>query len=189
MDKIIYQIKVALKDINPPIWRRLLLSSEVKLSDLHKILQTSMGWTNSHLHQFIKKQTYYEPPAPKDALWDTYGTDYTSMQLNDLLKEPGQNILYEYDFGDGWQHSLTLETIISEDETLSNPVCIGGARNNPPEDCGGPWGYAQLLEIVKDPTHQEYEFYTEWLPESFDPEYFDSEEINKALKKENYGCI
>lgn len=189
MEKNIYQIKAVLKDFKPEIWRRLLISSDVELGNLHKILQTSMGWTNSHLHQFIKNRTYYEPPAPEDMIWDTNGIDYTDIQLNDLLKRPKEKIIYEYDFGDGWEHTITLEKIRSEDEGLTNPVCIDGARNSPPEDCGGVWGYAKLLEIIQDPAHQEYEMYTEWLPANFDPEYFDSAEINKTLERDDYGCI
>ncbi len=189
MEKNIYQIQLTLKNFRPKIWRRLLVPSDVLLSDLHKIIQTTMGWTNSHLHQFEKNREFYEPPAPEDMMLDSYGVDYTGLKLNDFLLKPKEKFTYEYDFGDGWEHEITLEKILPSDTSTTLPVCIAGAMNCPPEDCGGVWGYSELLEIMKDPGHEEYEMYKEWLPEDFDPEYFDMDDINKALQMKDYGCI
>src|SRR5699024_1134754 len=138
-----YQIKVELSDISPRIWRRLLVSSDVLLSDLHEILQIAMGWTNSHLHQFIKDRDFYVPPAPEGMMLDSFGTDYTGFRLNDLLPEPKEEIIYEYDFGDGWQHEIALEKVLEGKKAATLPICVAGARHCPLEDSGGPWGYTE----------------------------------------------
>lgn len=166
-----------------------MVPSDVLLSDLHKIIQTIMGWTNSHLHQFIKGRDFYEPTMPEELMMDSSGIDYTGIRLNDLLKKEKETMIYEYDFGDGWEHEIRLEKVLPFDESTPIPVCIDGARDCPPEDCGGIWGYSELLKIVKNPAHEEYEDYMAWLPENFDPDYFDIDDTNKALKTKDYGCI
>jgi len=131
MDTIIYQIRIGLEGIKPAVWRRLLVPSDVLVSDLHKIIQTAMGWTNSHLHQFVKDRTFYEPPAPEDVIFESSGTDYTGIKLNELLHKKNDKIIYEYDFGDGWEHEIRLEKIIEDDDS-GLPVCTAGAMACPP---------------------------------------------------------
>jgi len=179
-----YQIQIALTRFQPKIWRRLLIPSDLLLEDFHMIIQISMGWTNSHLHQFIKNQTFYTKRMPGDDTWgDLNNVDYKKIRISDLLKKEKEKIVYEYDFGDGWEHEVLLEKIIPEDENLKFPVCLAGKMACPPEDCGGVWGYADLLEILKNPKHEEYESYMEWLGGEFDPEHFDKEAVNKMLGK------
>ncbi|MGM0589644.1 MAG: plasmid pRiA4b ORF-3 family protein [Bacteroidota bacterium] len=182
-----YQLYIELADSKPKIWRRFLVPGDILLSDLHLIIQTVMGWTNSHLHQFFKDGIFYEPPE-EDDLWDSAGTDYTGIKLNKLLNKKKDHIQYEYDFGDGWIHKLVLEDIINEDQS-ELPVCLDGAMACPPEDCGGIGGYQFMKEILKDPKHPEYEFFTDWVGEHFDPDKCDIPWINKMLKKEDFGAM
>ena len=190
MDRQIYQIQVALKNFKPKIWRRILVPSNLLLSDFHKIIQTSMGWTNSHLHQFIKDQTYYTVRMKDDDMWeDMNSVAYKKMKIFDLLSVEKGKIIYEYDFGDGWEHEIILEKILPVDKKLKYPICLAGKMNCPPEDCGGVWGYAEMIEILKQPKHKEYENIIEWLGDELDPEYFDKEEVNEYLQTKDYGCI
>ncbi|NOY49079.1 MAG: plasmid pRiA4b ORF-3 family protein [Chlorobi bacterium] len=184
-----YQIQIGLKGSKPKIWRRILVPSDLLLSDFHKIIQTTMGWTNSHLHQFIKNRTFYLQRMADDDLWDDLdNVDYSKMKISDLLKKEKDKIIYEYDFGDSWEHDIILEKIEKNGVNEIIPTCLTGKNNCPPEDCGGIWGYSNLLEILKHPEHEEYEEYVEWLGGEFDPKYFDKNEINKMLKTKDFGC-
>ena len=190
MAKSIYQIQIALKGFKPKIWRRILVASDLPLSDFHKIIQTTMGWTNSHLHQFIKNRTYYSPKMEDDDFWEESGSlHYEDLKISDLLEKEKDKIIYEYDFGDGWMHDIMLEKILPFDKNIKNPICIAGKNSCPPEDCGGIWGYAEIFEILSNPEHKEYESYVEWLGGDFDPEFFDKEEVNELLQEEDYGCF
>ncbi len=185
----IYQLKIELIGIKPKIWRRLLVPSDILLSNFHKIIQTAMGWTNSHLHQFTKNRINYSESIKDDWSWDELDSiDYKKIKLSVLLATPKDKLIYEYDFGDGWEHVILLEKILPSDEKFKNPICLEGERNCPPEDCGGIWGYAELLQILSNPQHPEYESYIEWLDEDFDPEDFDIDYVNKLLRLKNYGC-
>lgn len=189
MTKTIYQIRLELKGTEPAIWRTLLVPSDVPLSDLHKIVQTAMGWANSHLHQFAKGNRFLEPPQPEDGMWDSSGENYTGMTLDEFLQKKNDVITYDYDFGDGWEHEIKLEAILPADETIKLPKCIAGAMACPPEDCGGIWGFQEFKNIMKDPSHPEYEGYFEWYGGEFDPGAFDMEEINEMLQVDNYGVF
>ena len=185
MTKKIYQIQIALKNIKPKIWRRILVNSDILLVDFHRIIQTTMGWTNSHIHLFSDGFNQYSPKE-----FEVESTkDSRTTKLDKILKVKKSKINYEYDFGDGWEHNILLEKILAPDEQLQIPICIDGKRNCPPEDCGGVWGYSDMLKVLKQPDHEEYESYIEWLGGKFDPEYFNKEEINKKLKKKDFGCI
>lgn len=186
----IYQIQIALKGIKPKIWRRVLVQSDLFLKDLHKIIQTSMGWTNSHLHQFIKDRTYYQERSEDDDFWNEFkNVDYKEIKISDLLKKEKDKIVYEYDFGDGWAHDIVLEKIHPYEKDKQFPICLTGKMNCPPEDCGGIWGYSNMLEILKNPEDEEYDEILEWLGEEFDPEYFEINEVNQMLNDKDYGCI
>lgn len=180
-----YQLKISLNNIKPLIWRRFVVNSDIKLPDLHKVIQTVMGWTNSHLHQFIVDGKFYSEPD-NDSLLEY--TDYKKIILNQVLSEEKKSITYEYDFGDGWEHEILLEKILPN-HIKKYPYCTEGERSCPPEDCGGPPGYEELLKILSDPGDDEYDEIIEWLGDDFDPEYFDIDEINDMLKDKDYGCI
>lgn len=160
------------------------------MSDLHKIIQTAMGWTDSHLHQFIKDRTFYTVKMKDDDFWDdTKNVDYRNMKISDLMQNEHDRIEYEYDFGDGWIHIIILEKILLVENKIIYPVCIASKLNCPPEDCGGIWGYANILKILKQKTHKEYKSLVEWLGGEFDYQYFNIDEVNKRLKQKDFGCI
>jgi hypothetical protein len=173
-----FQIKITLNDIKPPIWRRILVAPEIKLDKLHDVLQIVMGWTNSHLHQF--KTPLGDIADPAFELEEAKSSKKTTLQS--VLPGPNSHIIYEYDFGDSWEHQILLENVVELDDPVL-AVCLEGARAYPPEDCGGPWDYANLCTILKNPRHPEYKSMNEWLGFRFDPEAFDVEAINKQLAR------
>lgn len=183
-----YQIKITLKRSKPSIWRRILIPSDLPLADFHKVIQTTMGWTNSHLHQFSKNRSYYAPVMDED-YGDYNSIDYKGYKVSDLLKKEKDKITYEYDFGDDWIHEILLEKIEDKEMENNEAICIKGKNNCPPEDCGGMWGYYAMMEIINDPNHPEHEDYKEWLGEDYDPTYFNKDEINKMLASDDYGII
>ena len=179
----IYQLKVTLNGIRPPIWRRLLVPGDVTLEDLHYIIQIAMGWTNSHLHQFIVGQTYFGEPHPD------YGLemqDERRVRLNQVAPREGFKFRYEYDFGDSWLHDLLVEKILKPEPELRYPVCVKGRRACPPEDIGGIRMYAYFVESLQNPEHPEYpgnDEFLEWVGGECDPEAFDLEETNEILRE------
>jgi hypothetical protein len=177
----IYQLKITLKYIRPPIWRRVEVPDDVTLDELHLILQAAMGWTNSHLHQFRVGKIYYGEPSI-DEFSDLNLKDESKARLNKVLSRPKQKMIYEYDFGDGWEHEILLEKILPRDSTAKYPRCLGGARACPPEDCGGTGGYVNFLEAISDPDHEEHDEYLDWIGGEFDPEKFDPAEFESELK-------
>jgi hypothetical protein len=183
---MIYRLKVTLQDSKPPIWRRLEVDSKVGLKDFHYILQTTMGWTNSHLHQFtIGRESYQEPNE-----WNRdYAMDYKGMKLKNVLPAPGSKIVYEYDFGDSWGHVILLEAIEKPEPEILYPRVIKGKGACPPEDCGGIWGYMDLLEILKNKKHPQHKEMKEWVGGNIDPTAFDMQQINEELQEDNYGTI
>lgn len=145
----VYAIKVTLLGTSPPVWRRVLVQRDITLRNLHHTLQIVMGWTNSHLHQFVFQRHRYSDPKHK---CQGRTVDESRTKLRDLIWNPGEILLYEYDFGDGWQHELLLEEVLLGDESFRQ-ICVAGQRNCPPEDCGGPHGFAELLKALRDPNH------------------------------------
>jgi hypothetical protein len=176
----IYQIKVTLEESKPPIWRRLLVRSDITLGDLHAIIQAAMGWWDYHLHQFIVGETYYGVPDPD---YDDYLEmhDEEEVTLAQVAPREGVKFRYEYDFGDGWLHQVLVEKVLPPEPGQSYPVCVKGRRACPPEDVGGMWGYQDFLEAIQDPNHEEHEEYLEWVGGEFDPEAFDLDGVNVAL--------
>jgi hypothetical protein len=178
----IYQFKVTLMGIQPPIWRRVQVPSDVTLYRLHQIIQVVVGWTNSHLYQFVVKdgptRLCYGEPDPD------YGTDMKSARRTRLSAvAPGEKarLVYEYDFGDGWEHEILVEKVLPREAGVKYPVCLAGKRACPPEDCGGIWGYAEFLKTIADPNDPEHDTMVEWAGGDFDAEEFDLAEVNQRL--------
>jgi len=182
----VFQLKITLNHIKPPIWRRVLVDSDIKLPDLHKIIQTVMGWTNSHLHQFIIGNQYYSLPSD-ESFYKV--VDYRRIKLDSLFNTPKSKFIYEYDFGDGWEHSIVIEKILPRKKNTYYPICIDGKRSCPPEDCGGTFGYENLITIINNPEHEEYDEMMEWLGDYFDPKEFNIDEVNEFLREKNFGCV
>ena len=177
----VYQIRITLQGFLPPIWRRIQVRSSIRLDKLHGIIQVAMGWTDSHLHQFIVGDTYYGPPNPfGDELEMNNEAAYS---LGRITGTEGFAFLYEYDLGDSWQHELLVEKIALPEKGVRYPVCLAGERACPPEDIGGVWGYETFLEAVADPEHPEHEDYVEWVGGAFDAEAFDLAAVNEALRR------
>lgn len=179
-EKIIFQLKVTLKDIRPLIWRRIQIADPITLAQLHLILQEVMGWANSHLYQFTIGGINYGIP---DDEWGLKIEDAKKVKLADMVAEEKSKFVYEYDFGDGWEHEILVEKVLPPEKGQRYPVCLAGKRACPPEDCGGAWGYANLLEIIRNPRHKEYKEMMEWLGEGFEPEAFDVDEVNMVLMR------
>jgi hypothetical protein len=182
-DAQIYQLKITLKDLAPPVWRRIQVSSRMLLGDLHALVQIVMGWDNSHMHQFKVGKTYYGSRYPEDFDGTTETQDEDKITVGEVLTKPKAKLTYEYDFGDSWEHEIALEKILPAEQGVKYPLCLDGKRACPPEDCGGVWGYANMLEVMDNPEHPEYEEMEEWLGEEFDPEAFSVEAVNKVLRK------
>ena len=179
------QIKVTLKWSKPPIWRRILVPSNLSLEGLHFVIQAAMGWTNSHLHDFVTGPkpgaTIYGMLDPEDP-WSTQNIlDERHYKVTDLLVRDKARAFYEYDFGDGWLHDLLREKTLPPDPSFRHPVCLAGRGDCPPEDCGGIHGYYRLLEILDDPKHEEHEDMREWAGGWLEHGRFDRKETNTVL--------
>ena len=178
--RVVYQIKVTLKGSKPPIWRRMQITSDTTLVQFHRIVQCVMGWEGSHLYQFVIGGIAYGDPGMVGE-WDI--EDARTVTLAALVRGEKSKFLYEYDFGDSWEHELLVEKILPLDEGQRYPVCLTGKRACPPEDCGGVWGYASFLDALHDPKHPEHEEMREWIGDEFDPEVFALDEVNVALQR------
>lgn len=175
-DGRLFQMTVTLKGIRRPIWRRVQVAGGIRLSDFHDAIQTAFGWTDSHLHEFcIGGRTYGQP--------DDFDVDIENESAITLARAVGtvRRFLYVYDFGDDWQHDVVVEKIVHGNSASERPLCLGGRRHRPPEDCGGPRGYKDFLAAIQDPAHEEHEAMLEWVGGSFDPEAFDIAGVNRAL--------
>ena len=163
---MLYEIRVELQCIAPPIWRVLRVSPQTKLLKLHRIIQKSMGWTNSHLHEFTTNEKPYQKLSERIDLEKAFATQ--------------KSFRYLYDMGDGWEHEITVLGVVGGIEEV---ICVSGARACPPENCGGPLGYYDLLLALSDPDHEEHKSLREWVGGKYDPNAFDLEKVNKALKR------
>jgi hypothetical protein len=179
----VYQFKLVLVGVEPPIWRRIQVLETYSFWDLHVALQDAMGWLDYHLHVFrvagsaagaveqigIPNDDPFKGEPPTLPGWEIPITRY--------FTRPGTTVPYDYDFGDGWEHEVTLEAILPRQAGQEYPLCIDGARACPPEDCGGVNGYENVLTVIQDPTHEEHESMLQWLGGRFDPDRFDAKRV------------
>jgi hypothetical protein len=182
---IIYQFKITLKEIQPPIWRRIQVK-DCTLDKLHEHIQTAMGWTNSHLHQFEIGGVRYGDPALLCEGWEDEEQPVNSLKTKVSMIIPANgkrfSFDYKYDFGDGWEHEIHFEGCFQAEKGTRYPLCVEGERACPPEDVGGICGYREYLEAMANPKHEEHESYMEWSG-PFDPEKFDAKAATKEMRK------
>ena len=177
-DAKVYQLKVTLKGSKPPIWRRVQVKDNIRLGDLHGVIQCAMGWGGGHLHQFIHQGQYFGEPSDDDC---DRVADEEKVRLSDLHLRAKTKFVYEYDFGDGWMHDIVVEKTLSVEKGVDYPRCIDGKRACPPDDCGGIWGFYDMLQAVSDPKHPEHENLKEWLGDGFDEQAFSCDGVNVQL--------
>ena len=185
MTAAILRLKVTLNDVEPKVVRRIEVPADIKLDRLHLTLQAALGWTNSHLFEIRARDVGWGQPSPD---WPDGPLDARKAKLIDVLEDAGTKTLrYLYDFGDGWEHSIKVERLIDPEPGVLYPRLIEVSGRCPPEDCGGPWGYAELLEAIKDPTHERHAELTEWIGDDFDPDADEVEwlttEVESLAKK------
>jgi hypothetical protein len=190
---MIFQFRITLKDIEPTIWRRIQVPKSYNFWDLHVAIQDAMGWFDYHLHAFrienpetneideigIPDEEDFESNPPCHPGWE--------VPIFQYFQEPGTKSEYGYDFGDGWEHEIIFETRVIKHKDQKYPICIDGERACPPEDCGGAFGYTELLKTLKNPDDEEYESIIQWLGGSFDPEDFNHEEVEFDDPKKRFS--
>lgn len=208
----VYHIRITLEGSKPPIWRRVAVPTDITLGSLHEVIQIVMGWTESHLHQFILRDKKLKPTpgeiaqryrdnamdeafldrvggqrffVTKTTPWgdptEMEGEDENAVTLAEVCPKAGNKLTYQYDLGDSWEHIIEVQKIVEAEKGVEHPVCLAGKRACPPEDCGGVWGYYDMLDALADPKHEQHEELLEWLGGPFDPEAFALDEVNQML--------
>lgn len=157
--KVIIQIKVKLLGVSkPPVWRRLKLQADTRLDHLHDIIVAAFGWQDYHMHVFTSGPEEFGVPDP-----ELGHSDERRVSLGQLIGGVGDKLRYTYDFGDDWEHEIVIEDLLDADPDTHYPVLVAAKGACPPEDCGGPWGYADLKDILADPGHEQHQEMLDWL--------------------------
>jgi hypothetical protein len=173
----VHVLRVSLREVEPEVWRRIVVPSETPLPKLARILEQVMGWEGYHLHMFNVGGVLFGVPD-EDA---DYVINEKAATVKHVLPEVGASLQWDYDFGDGWEHDVVVEAIESPEKGTRYPACLDGANACPPEDCGGVGGYEELSRALADPNDSEHEHMVDWAPDGFDPKAFD-------LTVANGGC-
>lgn len=177
----VHRLKVTLRQVKPPVWRRIEVPSDIKLSELAAVLEAAMGWLGGHLHAFEAGGVSYELPD-EESIGFGPTIDERKARLGEVLPAVKAKMRWDYDFGDGWQHDVIVEAIEPRRSNIEYPVCIAGKRACPPDDCGGPSGYANLVTALSDPTHEQHGELTRWAPPGFYPAAFDVAETTVIMR-------
>lgn len=172
----ILKLRIKITDIEPEIWREILIENNITFKKLHEIIQLSFGWTNSHLYNFDVNGILFSIP---DIEFENNDLDIKN-KVTEFLIEKGQKVLYIYDFGDNWEHEIEIVEVLEKEKGIRYPKCLDGSRNGPPEDCGGVPGYEDIIDALTIKDKSEYEDLLEWLGD-YDPAEFDIDKINKAI--------
>lgn len=181
------KLRLELQDVPVPVYRVVWVPADVHLVDLHKIIQTNMSWLNAHLHAFSHGGNQY---MPFDETNEMGAVAYENIPVSRFLQKPGDSLVYIYDFGDNWRHTITLEEIQEAKKNQFYPYCETGSGATPPEDIGGPFGYERFLEALQDEKHPDHAEVMEFLGEmTWDPEEFFRESVNELLQEEDYGMF
>jgi hypothetical protein len=181
----ILQLYVNLESSNPAIWRQIQVRKDTSFFELHHILQITMGWTNSHLHEF-NCDGYRIGEIIEEFNMEGFGsdevTDSKTVSIKDIIQKINESFRYTYDFGDSWEHILHIGKSVPSDPNIKYPICMGGEMACPPEDCGGIHSYYNYLKILKDKKHKEYKELKIWMGRNFDANKFDKEAVNRKLR-------
>lgn len=166
---VIMQIKINLLGVSkPPVWRRLQLGADTRLDHLHETIIAAFGWQDYHMHVFASGPDEFGMPDPELGF-----IDERHVSIGELIGDVGGRLRYTYDFGDDWEHEITLEELLDADPEIHYPILLAAKGACPPEDCGGRWGYAELKEILADPGHEQHQEMLDWLglddSSAFDP--------------------
>lgn len=183
------EIKVTLNDVEPPVWRKFIISTLATLEELHIVIQKTMGWQNCHLYDFSVNNGKRKF-SPND-MSDLFGNeddfeDPSKVTIASLMMMGVRDILYTYDYGDGWEHTVEIEKEVICQPDVKYPLCTEGFGACPPEDCGGPYGYANLCSILSNPKDEEYKEMREWVGREFDPTKFSIGKANKNLRSKSW---
>ncbi|MCC7227280.1 MAG: plasmid pRiA4b ORF-3 family protein [Burkholderiaceae bacterium] len=182
--KHVYQLRIELAEIVPRVWRTILVPDTTKLAKLDRIIQEAFGWTNSHLHEFrIQTRRYGMTDVVDEFDDDDELLDDRKFTLGSVLSDHTTSFIYAYDFGDGWEHLVVVENAFVANESNDWPVCIAGENACPPEDVGGVGGYEDFVEIITDPTHEDYLSMYRWCGGPFDPSGFDVNSANARIRR------
>ena len=173
-----FDIVVSLVNTEPVVWRRLLLPRNITLPKVHEALQIAIGWENYHLHCFVVDKQRFGPVDPD---FDDVMIDERRKRLDSILNESNDRIRYEYDFGDGWEHLIVLKDVFDVESGYPLPICIDGEGACPPEDVGGPHGYIEFLEAIRNKTHPRHDELVTWIGGEFDASFFDIHASNVLL--------
>jgi len=174
-----FVLRITLKNTKPTVSREVIVTGDTPLAILHIVIQVCMGWGNAHHHEFRKGSLKYG--IPNEDFPELGVSDYTNVCVFDVLPTEGEEITYDYDFGDGWEHSVQLITIIPEDNGAIVPVCVAGSMACPPEDVGGPPGFEEFKLAVADPEHHRHDELMDWVGWSWDADHFNIHETNVIL--------
>ncbi len=186
-------LKITLEQTDPPIWRRIEVLSNATFWDLHVAIQDAMGWCDCHLHQFAANDK--SGAECRIGVPDIWGMDESEVvegwkrKLSPVFRRAGDSAGYAYDFGDGWEHLVVLESISPAPSGATYPRCVAGELRCPPEDCGGPWGYEHLLTVLADPSHDDHDHLSEWAGGPIDPEEFAPEAVVFSDPKERLQFV
>ena len=179
----IVRLKVTLDDVEPKAARQFVVPLGIRLDRLHTVLQLAMGWTNSHLWEFRARRRGWGFPDPD---WPDGLSDASKATLYTIVEDTGAKTLkYLYDFGDGWEHTIKLDRIIKagSGDAEACPMLLSASGRCPPEDVGGPWGYAEFLEVINDPEHERHDELMQWYGGTFDPGLVEIDHINAEFTK------
>ena len=176
----VYILKITLEAVEPPVWRRVQVSGSITLERLHPVILKTMGWRDVHLHEFEVGGRRYGQPEPDEPQYKV--EPEWKLTLRAAAATEGSRFRYIYDLGDGWGHELLVETIQAPAAPFKYPACLAGERACPPEDCGGPPGYANLLDVLRDRTHPEHQEMLAWVGRGFDSDRFNLAAVNRKLK-------
>ena len=174
----IARLKITLDDVKPVVLRRVEVPFDTRLDRLHLTIQAAMGWTNSHLYEILAGGVGWSTPYP-DADWASDFLDARKARLGDIIEDIGSMTLkYLYDFGDGWEHTIKIERLIDRESGILYPRLIKATGHCPPEDVGGPWGYAEFLDAIANPTHERHREFKEWFVDDFNPHVVDVDSLS-----------